>query len=957
MDQATNQCSDKDRLVKAASLRQTQSHSSKPAKTDGGAFVGRAVHTSSNLQKSIPRLAPSSSLKNETYTSAKNTNNKHGLIKKLLGRSATLTSDSKSRSKVTETRTHSLHPKPGTTSQDMGNIHQGNPVTELSSPCDSSYVITDHHGDQTNSVCPCTHAKCNNSALVNGEANKSGQQQSGQSELTVAQLHAVVERLQLAISNKDQRIQDLEREVHKLRSVLDQKITETWVTGEGEKNTSPSEETATMRHEALASIPEGHITTGEEQPVTTPSSETPGSPRPPAAAFLLRKRQGVSGESLRTTIELKYHEKNAAARQQIREAFRSSDLLMNLDAVQLQEIVSCMHEQEIPAGCYIIREGDDGEHLYVGAEGRYEVSKEGKILSVMDAGRCFGELALLYNCKRTASVKALVKSRVWVLERTCFQTIMMKTGLERIEERKAFLRSVPLLKDVPSERILRIADALEAQYHAPGDCIIRQGELADSFFIIQSGTVNVTITVPGSNEFGESTENNIRQMSKGEYFGEKALLGEGRRTANVYALGPNGVEVLCLYRKDFLELIGDIKELMNKPYMEGELSACNKSEFLPQCSMLPRDPVTNAILPTVAGQTEKAVPSSTPFNISSQALRLFPLGLDSVLKPRPMLTNIRLADLERVCVLGVGGFGRVDLVTLSYDRAQAFAMKRMQKQHIVQTRQQEHVHLEKAILSAVDSPFICRLYATYRDNKYIYMLLEACLGGELWTILRDSHHLDDRTTRFCLACCIEALDYLHAHGIIYRDLKPENMLITAKGYIKLCDFGFAKYIGIGQRTWTFCGTPEYVAPEVILNKGHDFAADYWSLGILTFELLTGTPPFQASEPIKIYMKTLKGIDALGLAQNKYICLKALQFIRRLCRFNPSERMGVGRHGIQEIRSHKYFQGFDWAAVAKQTLATPFKVKLDGPLDYSNFDRFTMDEQEPPDELSGWDADF
>ncbi|KAF7232564.1 hypothetical protein EG68_09394 [Paragonimus skrjabini miyazakii] len=281
----------------------------------------------------------------------------------------------------------------------------------------------------------------------------------------------------------------------------------------------------------------------------------------------------------------------------------------------------------------------------------------------------------------------------------------------------------------------------------------------------------------------------------------------------------------------------------------------------------------------------------------------------------------------------------------------------MQKQHIVQTRQQEHVHFEKLILSSVNSPFICRLYATFRDSKHVYMLLEACLGGELWTILRDSHNLDDRTTRFCLACCIEALDYLHRHGIIYRDLKPENMLITARGYIKMCDFGFAKFIGIGQKTWTFCGTPEYVAPEVILNKGHDFAADYWSLGILTFELLTGTPPFQASEPIKIYMKTLKGIDALGLAQNKYICLKALQFIRRLCRFNPSERLGVGKHGIQEIRSHKYFQGFDWAAIAKQTLPTPFKVKLNGPLDCSNFDRFTMDEQEPPDESSGWDDDF
>ncbi|CAH8586662.1 unnamed protein product [Dicrocoelium dendriticum] len=585
-------------------------------------------------------------------------------------------------------------------------------------------------------------------------------------------------------------------------------------------------------------------------------------------------------------------------------------------------------------------------------EGQYEVSKCGKRIHVMPPGRCFGELALLYNCKRTASVKALVPSRVWVLERACFQAIMMQTGLKRIEERKAFLRSVPLLKDMPSQQILRIADALEAQYHAPGECIIRQGELADSFFIIQSGVVSVTITstAPDTSE-GEQQE--IRQLSKGEYFGEKALLEEGRRTASVYALGPDGVEVLCLYRKDFLELIGDMQELKTKSYVEdGGMLATNKPD---QHSIIGSSPDSTHTA------NQLLVSHTPPTNVTEQAIAHFPkpsgVCFEEVMQPKQSQTNIQLDDLERVCVLGVGGFGRVDLVTLNYDRTQAFALKRMQKHHIVQTRQQAHVFYEKVILYSVDSPFICRLYATYRDSKNIYMLLEACLGGELWTILRDSHHLDDRSTKFCLACSIEALDYLHRHGIIYRDLKPENMLITSRGYIKLCDFGFAKYIGLGNKTWTFCGTPEYVAPEVILNKGHDFAADYWSLGILTFELLTGTPPFQASEPIKVYMKTLKGIDALGLAQNKYICLKALQFIRRLCRFNPSERLGIGKHGIQEIRSHKYFQGFDWAAVAKQTLPTPFKVKLSGPLDYSNFDRFTMDEQEPPDELSGWDANF
>lgn len=119
------------------------------------------------------------------------------------------------------------------------------------------------------------------------------------------------------------------------------------------------------------------------------------------------------------------------------------------------------------------------------------------------------------------------------------------------------------------------------------------------------------------------------------------------------------------------------------------------------------------------------------------------------------------------------------------------------------------------------------------------MLLEACLGGEVWTILRDRGCFDEHTTRFITACVIEAFEYLHGRGIIYRDLKPENLLLDSKGYIKLVDFGFSKRLGYSNKTWTFCGTPEYVAPETILNKGHDRAVDYWALGILMHELLTG----------------------------------------------------------------------------------------------------------------------
>ena len=219
-----------------------------------------------------------------------------------------------------------------------------------------------------------------------------------------------------------------------------------------------------------------------------------------------------------------------------------------------------------------------------------------------------------------------------------------------------------------------------------------------------------------------------------------------------------------------------------------------------------------------------------------------------------------MSDLRIVATLGVGGFGRVELVQIAGDtKNRSFALKQMKKSQIVETRQQQHIMSEKEIMEESDCGFIVKLYKTFKDRKYLYMLMESCLGGELWTILRDRGNFDDGTTRFYTACVIEAFEYLHSRGIIYRDLKPENLLLDGEGYVKLVDFGFAKKLQVGRKTWTFCGTPEYVAPEVILNKGHDISADYWSLGVLMFELLTG----------KIYR-----VSQQVLAENSKISRKA-----------------------------------------------------------------------------------
>jgi len=331
--------------------------------------------------------------------------------------------------------------------------------------------------------------------------------------------------------------------------------------------------------------------------------------------------------------------------------------------------------------------------------------------------------------------------------------------------------------------------------------------------------------------------------------------------------------------------------------------------------------------------------SGTPNNRrrSTKVLELMEVGDLVKRESLQLLTRETLIDHG---ILGIGGFGRVAL------------------KHIIETKQEEHIFAERDIMMAADSKFIVKMHSTFRDTKYVYMLMESCLGGELWSKLRDDGTFTDNQTRFYTACVVEAIEYLHLRGVVYRDLKPENLLIDLRGYIKLVDFGFAKKIlGIGEKTWTFCGTPEYVAPEVILNRGHDIAVDYWALGILIFEMLTGNPPFNSSDPMKTYKLAIKGIDAVDWSNQAKVKKTAQNLIRRLCRENPSERIGNLRDGIKDIKNHRWFSGFHWDALRKGELKAPYIPEVSDPFDLRNFDHFEDQEDDAEVELSGWDEHF
>jgi protein kinase A len=245
-------------------------------------------------------------------------------------------------------------------------------------------------------------------------------------------------------------------------------------------------------------------------------------------------------------------------------------------------------------------------------------------------------------------------------------------------------------------------------------------------------------------------------------------------------------------------------------------------------------------------------------------------------------------------------------------------------------------------------PFACRIAASSLTSKQ----LDYCPGGEIFTYLRRAHKFNEYTSIFYSAEIVLIFEFLHDHkGVAYRDLKPENILIDAQGHLKLVDFGFAKSIGksgsqsqhlspaaVNDRaaeTYTLCGTPEYLAPEVIRNTGHGTAVDWWAFGILLYEFLVGQPPFWDSNPMKIYSKIVEG----KISYPSSMPPAAKDIIEQLCKVNPSERLGNIAGGTQKVKEHQWFKDVNWHDLYYRKVHGPIVPKIKGPTDSSCFDNY------------------
>merc|ERR1712232_1047133 len=247
----------------------------------------------------------------------------------------------------------------------------------------------------------------------------------------------------------------------------------------------------------------------------------------------------------------------------------------------------------------------------------------------------------------------------------------------------------------------------------------------------------------------------------------------------------------------------------------------------------------------------------------------------------------------------------------------------MNKGFIVQKAMQADVMNEKDIMLLCDSPFIIRLFETYNSAKMLHFLMEAALGGELYaTYQRRQMHGDAKCASYYSAGVVNAFEHLHGHHVIYRDLKPENLLLNKHGHLRLTDMGLAKRV-IGM-TFTTCGTPDYFAPEIIASSGHNYAVDWWTLGILIFELMCGAPPFEADDPMATYKKIWKGIEYISFPST---CEGPVEdLIKALCKQEPSHRLPMKKNGIQSLKNHAWYAGFSWTGFEALTMTPPYLPK-------------------------------
>lgn len=305
----------------------------------------------------------------------------------------------------------------------------------------------------------------------------------------------------------------------------------------------------------------------------------------------------------------------------------------------------------------------------------------------------------------------------------------------------------------------------------------------------------------------------------------------------------------------------------------------------------------------------------------------------------PTVPRVRLTINHLVFhkVLGKGSFGKVLLAELK-GQGQYFAVKVLKKDVVLMDDDVECTMVEKRVLAlAWENPFLTHLFSTFQSKEHLFFVMEYLNGGDLMFHIQDKGRFDLNRATFYAAEIIVGLQFLHSKGIIYRDLKLDNVMLDKDGHIKIADFGMCKEKVFGEaRATTFCGTPDYIAPEILLGQKYTFSVDWWSFGVLVYEMLIGQSPFQGDDEDELFEAIRSDIPHYP----RWITKESKSLIELLFERDPTRRLGV----VGNIRAHPFFKVVNWPALEKREVEPPFRPKVKSPSDCSNFDREFLSEK-------------
>ena len=636
---------------------------------------------------------------------------------------------------------------------------------------------------------------------------------------------------------------------------------------------------------------------------------------------------------------------------------------------KMEMLLRGMKKEVVDEGCTLITEGESGSKLYVVEKGELEVTINGTVIREMTSGALLGELALLYDAPRSATVTTKTPCVLWTLSRDIFKRIQTISATANQIQRARWLIASPELATLSAIDLSRLVGTLQMVQVADGDTIFVEGEVTNQIVLIEKGHAAVTSAsasktlAPGSNvkivdkELGiyrpregkrRSVDTmNVHQLNKflaGKTGNADDSMHDGEEEVAPTTVAPP--ETLCEVYEGCIIGTGSLRGKAGmkdcwKWSKEGKTEGGVSPLTIKAMGAMTILVFTVDVFENLFGPVEKVL------HAQDQSKKLAKTEEE---KPKAKEMQFDSTKFKQKFILGSGSFGVVTLAEYKQDKNSPpllCALKSLSKLAVIETGQLRHVLDERRILAYMDSPFILKLYGTYQTPHQLVMVTEPLNCGDLWSVIYETAPFCDNCgvpfdlAAFYTTCLVHGLSHIHEKGVVFRDLKPENIMLDEKGYLRIIDFGFSKKVPytktdahgevkVYAKTYTLCGTPEYLSPELIFNLGHNHASDLWALGVIVYEMLMAVTPFAPKRPDNVteLFTNIAMVKKNGLVLSSRIDQhagnpQARLLIGAILKADPSERIGVQEGSTRCILDHPFFKDVDTAGVANITVVPSF----------------------------------